>query len=200
MTLHAKLLSADDEQKAFADRTRASVQGLAGDTSIARPRMKRVRITLDTNLVTSDRVQHIAQQRGFEIAVVTVTEREVENTRLQAHVTPLEKVSETAVWDESRWDASAVWGSEASGKTLADILDIITHGGWPRNPNERTEGHHRQLRDAMILEAHARDGRDIFVTNDKKGFIRAGRRAELESLLETRIMTEQEFLNVYGPR
>jgi hypothetical protein len=30
----------------------------------------------------------------------------------------------------------------------------------------------------MILEAHVREGRDIFITNDKKGFINNGRREE----------------------
>jgi hypothetical protein len=144
-------------------------------------------------------VQKIAEQRGFEVAVVTVTEREVDNTWVEVQIHHLDKVSETAVWDESRWDGNAVWGSPASEKNLRRILDIITHGSWPENLADRTEGHHRQLRDAMILEAHVREGRDIFVTNDKKGFVRAGRRAQLESTFGARIMTEDEFVRVYGP-
>jgi hypothetical protein len=155
-------------------------------------------ITLDTNLLTLDTVQQIARQRDLDVAIITVTEREVENTPFQVHVIPLDKVPETAVWDESRWDGSALWGSESSQQTLQKILDIISHGGWPADPAERTEGHHHQLRDAMILEAHLREGRDILVTNDERAFVRGGRRAAFESVFGTRIMTKEEFLNTYG--
>jgi hypothetical protein len=50
----------------------------------------------------------------------------------------------------------------------------------------------------MILCAHVRQGRDIFVTNDRKGFIDHGRRESLQAAFETRIMTEAEFIDAYA--
>jgi len=54
------------------------------------------------------------------------------------------------------------------------------------------------LRDAMILEAHVRDGRDIFVTRDTRAYVGRGGdknvlRSKLEGLFSTRIMTVDEF-------
>ncbi|MEO7862990.1 MAG: hypothetical protein ABIU05_21635 [Nitrospirales bacterium] len=46
----------------------------------------------------------------------------------------------------------------------------------------------------MTLEAHVRDGRDVFVTNDKKAFINNGGRDALQSFLKTRILAKEEFL------
>jgi hypothetical protein len=56
-----------------------------------------------------------------------------------------------------------------------------------------TPGQHNQLRDALILEAHVREKRDIFVTTDTRAFVKHGRRARLEALCSTRIMTVDEF-------
>ena len=47
----------------------------------------------------------------------------------------------------------------------------------------------------MILEAHAREEREIFVTNDRTGFIDDGRREKLQNLLKARILTREEFLH-----
>ena len=51
-----------------------------------------------------------------------------------------------------------------------------------------------QLSDARILEAHVRDGRDVFVTDDEKDFIHDGRRERLEAELRTRILTRVEAI------
>ncbi len=45
----------------------------------------------------------------------------------------------------------------------------------------------------MILEAHTRERRDVLITNDRKDFIRHGRREKLQALCSTRIMTVEEF-------
>lgn len=52
----------------------------------------------------------------------------------------------------------------------------------------------------MILEAHARDGRDVLVTDDLKGFIgpEGEKRQRLERLCSTRIMTVDEFCAEIG--
>jgi hypothetical protein len=61
-----------------------------------------------------------------------------------------------------------VLAGDDSPPRLEAILAIVSAGSFPK-PGQRvslTHGERRQLRDAMILEAHAREGRDVFVTND----------------------------------
>jgi len=148
------------------------------------------RVTLDTNMLPADDLLEAAQGRGFQFARVTVTDREVEGTQFQVHLVGLGTVAETAVWDESRWD-EAVWASEDS--SLEEILQIISNGSFPRSRDSLSAGQRRQLRDAMILEAHIREGRDIFVSNDCRAFIRDGRREQLEANFKTKIMVLEEF-------
>ncbi len=70
---------------------------------------------------------------------------------------------------------------------------VLSSGSFPRSPANLSHGQRRQFRDALILEAHIREGRNIFVTNDERGFIRDGRREKLEALFPVRILTRAEF-------
>ncbi len=149
-----------------------------------------LRVTLDTGAVGPERKRIEAACAGHEVdlANTTVTERELEGTK----IAPLSKpILETGVWGESRWD-TFVWGGDEP--VLEMILDII---GDPFPPpgqrDDLKEGRLRQLRDAMILEAHVREKRDIFVTTDATGFVKHGRREKLEALCSTLIMTVDEF-------
>lgn len=153
-----------------------------------------MRVTLDTNLVEADEIVNAGRRRGFEFAVVTVTQREVDNSPYVAYLKNLDTITETAVWGESQW-GSCEWGSSESSCTLEMILRIISNGSFPAKKDREnlSAGQRHQLRDAMILEAHAHSCCDIFVTNDKRGFIRGGRRERLETQLATRIMTKSEF-------
>jgi len=145
-----------------------------------------------------------------ELAPTTVTLRE----------RPLESsgqrwiVRETAVWNEARW-GEAVWGqpvyetlvlgesrlgmsalgSDESPSCFEEILRIISNGSFPKagQRDDLSAGERRQLRDAMILEAHSRDGRDVLVSDDARAYIHDGRRERLEQLCDTRIMTVVEF-------
>jgi hypothetical protein len=47
--------------------------------------------------------------------------------------------------------------------------------------------------DAMIFGSHVRDRRELFVTVDSTAFVESGRRAKLEAMFGTRIMTVAEF-------
>ena len=129
---------------------------------------------------------------GWDVAVVTVTSRELYNTSWEVSLQHLHEVPETFVWDESRWD-QGVWGSAQVANQLQEILDVISGGTFPRDRSNLTSGHRRQLRDAMILEAHLRTRRDIFVTADRRAFISQGRREQLQSRFGTSIMTRSEF-------
>jgi len=79
---------------------------------------------------------------------------------------------------------------------LEPILAIISDGSFPR-PGRRESlslGEQRQLRDAMIYEAHVRSRRHLFVTNDRRAFVRHGKREVLERLGSTKIFTSGEIL------
>lgn len=175
-----------------------------------------ITVTLDTNAVdeqTRTRIERACRGRAVEIAHTTVTDRELEGS---AVVTAPAALQETMAWGESRWGQS-VWGGGRVRETLVldesrldeavlggedaparfeAILDIISNGSFPRagKRDSLPRGQRKQLRDAMILEAHARDGRDVLVSNDERAFIRDGRRGRLEALCSTRIMTVEEFL------
>lgn len=69
---------------------------------------------------------------------------------------------------------------------------------FPRSRDNLSKGRRRQLRDALILGAHIREGRDIFVTNDERAFIRDGRREKLHALFGVHILTHMQFLNACG--
>ena len=153
-----------------------------------------MRVTLDTGAVKPE-VLRRAQNLDAAVQVVTVTVREVEGTRFSVHVAPLTSVAEAGVWGESRWGEAAFFDA-AAGVRLEEILTIIADGGFPKEKERDalSSGHQRQLRDAMIFEAHARSGADYFVTTDRKAFVRGRRREQLEALFGSRILTVDEFL------
>lgn len=130
-------------------------------------------------------------------------------------------VKETGVYDESRYDSGAVYadapvretfvlnesrldegvlGDDQSEPMLERILRVIGHGSYPPSGKRDgiTDAVRRQLRDAMMLEAHHRDRRDVLVTEDAKAFINGGRREALEALCKTRIMRVDEFCDRVG--
>ena len=151
-----------------------------------------VTVTLDTNLLPADELVAKGVRLGINFSIASVTERELGRDDPRVEVQNLVRTNETAVWDESEWDR-AVFADESSRDRLEAILHIISNGSFPQRRDALSEPQRRQLRDAMILEAHVRDGRSIFVTNDHKGFIRHGRRERLESALGTRILSRVEF-------
>jgi hypothetical protein len=151
------------------------------------------RITIDTNLLPADDLVELAKVRGYEVDIVSVTERESGSSDSRLNVPELGRVLELGIVGESRV-GSCVVGS--GNDNLEIILQTISNRSFQKSGSrgQLSDGQRRQLRDAMILEAHAREGRDIFVTNDRKGFIDDGRREKLQSLLKTRILTHEEFL------
>lgn len=155
-----------------------------------------IRVTLDTGVLDGrfNELQEAANalSQKVDFATVTVADRERGEDESRPDL-PL--ILETAVLDESRW-GSAVLASEASAALFEQIRQIISGGSYraPEVGDPLHEGVRHQVRDAMVLEAHVREGRDVFVTTDAKGFINHGRREELESLCGTLIMTPDEFI------
>jgi len=150
------------------------------------------KVTIDTNVLPVSSFVDLARTKGYELAIVSVTEREIGQFDTRLQVQALGHVVETGVWGESVW-GKFLWGGTTY---LESILKIISNGSFPKLGlrGELTDGQRRQLRDAMILDAHAREGRDVFVTDDRKGFVDNGKRETLQSLLKTRILTQDEFL------
>jgi hypothetical protein len=145
-------------------------------------------VTIDTNILPADDLVAAVPPGKFEFSVVSVTDRE------GGGPSSVDQVVETGVWDESSW-SKAAWADSADGDCLEQVLAIVSARSFPQ-PDLRgslTDGQRRQLRDAMIFCAHVRAGRHIFVTNDERGFVRGGRRQQLEQMFASRIMTRSEF-------
>lgn len=174
-------------------------------------------MTIDTNVLDRDfeRVKQVCEGRVVEIRATTVTLRE------QGLPVPNpDAIPETAVYDESAYDSGAVYadvaavpetfvldesrldegvlGDDDAPQRFEAILSIISNKSFPPAGPSRavlTAGQRRQLRDAMILEAHARERRDVLVSNDRTAFVGKDgeKRPRLEALCSTRILTVDEF-------
>jgi len=149
-------------------------------------------ITLDTNLYNHRELVERAIARGLSVTFTSVSERELANA-YEPPPAPRD-VLETALFGESEWDNS-IWASEPDGEVFEKVLGVVSNHSVASNcePSELSAGLRNHLRDALALCAHARERRDIFVSDDKKAFVAGGRREALEALLSTRIMTAAEF-------
>ena len=155
-------------------------------------------ITLDTG--TLSLVDALATINGLELAVdvatTTVTAREVEGTAWASKAAQLRVIPEVMVLGRSPLGV-AVLGSEADKFYYEGLLTLLSGGGFPK-PGKRdalTDGYKHLQHDAMILAAHAREGRDIFVSNDTKAIGRPGEplRERLHQEFGIRAMTLAEF-------
>jgi hypothetical protein len=155
-----------------------------------------VTITLDTS--TLRLVDALAALDGLpiDVATTTVTAREVEGTAWASKAAQLRVIPEVMVLGRSPLGV-AVLGSDADKFYYEGLLALLSGGGFPK-PGKRdalTDGNKHLQHDAMILAAHAREGRDIFVSNDTKAIGRAGEplREQLYQQFGIRGMTLAEF-------
>jgi len=95
-----------------------------------------MKVTFDTNIFPIDDLLRLTDQHSFDIATVSVTGRELQNTDKQI---PVIQIDETALWDESGLDSSQ-WASEDNN--LETILAIISNGSFPNgtSPENLTVG------------------------------------------------------------
>lgn len=101
-------------------------------------------------------------------------------------------IAETFVIGESLIGEGILAGS--SEPDLEVLLGIISSGSFPPL-GERIDlppARQRQLRDAMILQAHAREGRHLLVSEDKA--LGPATRSRLEPLCRTRLCTRRELV------
>jgi hypothetical protein len=158
-------------------------------------------VTLDTGTLRLVDALGALGDLEVDIAVTTVTGREVEGTAWAGKVKQLKLIRETAVWGESRWDEALLAGA-ADATRYERLLALLSGGGFPK-PGQRdnlTEGLKHLQRDVMILAAHAREARDIFVSNDTRAIGRAGEllRERLHQEFGIRAMTLDEFTACYA--
>lgn len=174
-----------------------------------------LRVTVDSTVLderTIGRLNRAVEGLDVEFAATTVSSRERAHDRGQERLAasheeliapPVEDprwerpIYETAIIGEFRIGL-AVLASEDAPRRLEGILGIISSGSFPK-PGQRGENLTRrqrgQFRDALIFEAHVRDGRDIFVSDDRTAFIGKDgeKRDHLEASFATRILTVDEF-------
>jgi len=149
------------------------------------------------------------------VAVVTVSLRE---HKLSPSIHGLAVILENGIWGEPEW-GNFIWGGTISEDLVigesqlgsaqlgggADmfekVLTIISNGSFPP-PGHRdnlTLGHRRTMRDAMIFSAHTRERRVLFITKDARGFVKHGRREQLQDIGKTVIRSLEELEQLTDP-
>jgi hypothetical protein len=156
-----------------------------------------VTVTFDTNLVDDEQLLSAAHDAGFTVAHTSVTDREISGSGIRAVGGRRAQLFETGIVGESVVGAF-VPGGDDQAVNLEQVLKIISSGSFPIRAKRQhlSDGERRQLRDAMILCTHIRERRDIFVTNDQRGFISHGHREALQQQFGIQILTRDEFLTL----
>jgi len=157
-----------------------------------------INVTFDTNVFPASGLIQKAEESGYRIHVVSVTERESEGCGFTPELKPLVNIPETFVLDESKLDSKTRLKDDNEPHRLEIALRILSNGSFPpiESRQNLTNGQRRMLRDAMILASHARVGHEIFVTKDAKGFVKHGRREEIEAAFQTKVLLVDEFWNL----
>ncbi|WP_144430617.1 hypothetical protein [Jannaschia donghaensis] len=142
-----------------------------------------MRITFDTNCLinhfdtqskTATSSEEIAQLLRYatsgKVSVVISTRAEadldqdkdrIRRDRIKRNLAMFDVIGSVLRWDESKWDGGDVWADGEPG-ALADEIQKILFPSLKRE--EKRFGN--KIRDVDHLVAHARDKRDIFVTDD----------------------------------
>lgn len=142
---------------------------------------KRLTVTLDTNLaIPPGQTKHAAlhsilRDVNADVVVVSVTEREN-----KGRPTGFRSIFENMVWGESSW-GDIPWGGKIIRESslfsendlhrvslFEELLGILSNRSFPRSGEREhlTKAQVRQMRDALILEAHIAAKRDVFITDD----------------------------------
>ena len=156
-----------------------------------------IRVTLDTNILPVTDFLDAALEKGFEFAVISVTRDEVAGTSYEVVLERLPSTPATIPFGANGY-GSGTFGGGVSTECCERVLTILANGSFPpiTQRGALTPGQDRQLRDAHILCTHIRDARDIFVTNDFRGFINHGRAERLSAEFGIRIMSRDDFVSL----
>ena len=149
-------------------------------------------VTVDTNVLPVSDLEELAAKAGYALEIVSVTKRELAGTDLIDGAELLRTTPETMLWGETAW-GEGVLGEVQDADDFERILRIISSGSFPKDRTLLTDAQRNQMRDASILQAHVRSGKRIFISNDQRGFVKHGRREQLEQLYNVKILTGAEF-------
>ncbi|CAI8936373.1 hypothetical protein [Pseudomonas chlororaphis] len=150
-------------------------------------------VTVDTNIFPIADIKDLVTRAGYSLEVISVTNRELEGTDLSEAAGELTETLETFHFGEGSW-GRMVWGSVTDAEDFEKILQVISSGGYPKDRENVTQKQINQRRDALILQAHIRSSKKIFVSNDERGFVKHGRRETLEAMFGVTIFTRLEFI------
>lgn len=160
-----------------------------------------IRVTADTDVIVEHKrgridLAKLSLLHSLDIAAVSVSEREL-RYKIEKIIN-LRVLSETTVWNETPWGMGK-WGAHSDDEIFEKILSIISNGGFPKSGHRSclSKGQTHMVRDAMILAAHIREKRDIFLSNDRRAFVGKGnddKRCNLEKVFGIRVMTLKEFI------
>lgn len=150
-------------------------------------------VTVDTNIFPIADIEDLVSRAGYSLEVISVTNRELQGTDLSESAGKLNETPETFHFGEGAW-GRMMWGSVTDTENFEKILEIISSGGYPKNRENVTPKQINQRRDALILQAHLRSGKTIFVSNDERGFVKHGKREALETTFGMTILTRLEFI------
>lgn len=92
----------------------------------------KILVTLETSVLNHSemsKIEQAVQGLPIELFHTSVTQREFEGTDFKVLG---QRLVETGVWDESRWDQS-LWGDASTANLFEDILKIMSEGAFPRN-------------------------------------------------------------------
>lgn len=178
-------------------------------------------VTVDTNLYQDPELIAIGRALPYiHLYATKVTEGEVGKEVVMGYHQESIMYGE-AMWGEVNFqpnraipsvftlDVSLLDGEDTlAGDDLPDdlmkkIFAISTNGSfqYPRDIHSVIKAQQNQYNDALILAAHCNRKHTILVSNDLKFFGRDHedeRRNRLEVLCKTRIMSAEEFKDIYG--
>src|SRR5947208_15117914 len=99
-------------------------------------------VTIDTSVLPLGDLLKPLELKGFSIAVVTVTDRELTHPDIRPELRNLSAIPETAVWDETPWGGGLYGGTDDNG--VERILEIVGSGSFTKCRNTLPPQHMKQ--------------------------------------------------------
>jgi hypothetical protein len=189
LDVHRRPHSAGDLQVAWVRYAWSVVVKLTVDTNLINAKGRRTGMNTLERWELEGKVRLCAAQR-------LVDETSNHESRA-AKASTMEQISEPAVWGSatiageqlgSRWGFSRWSSASMPGPAYQDVASVLFPGcSIPLTKQDNN--------DVMFLMAHLFAGNDIFVTNNKKDFIRDGRQAAITERFGTKVMTDDEAVD-----
>lgn len=159
-------------------------------------------LTIDTNLINvHQRIPSMNTlerwQKEGKVKLVG-TERLKDETssdpRARNKVNAMPNVSEPGMWNVSRW-GRANWSNKTNGPSFNELAGVL----FPHQKNLSSLSEN-DTNDVMHLMAHAHNNCDFFLTENKKHFIKGGRKNLLKDKFGIIVDTPQEAVKYFSEK